>query len=435
MATVLGMRGTGDWAVPDDRPKNYREAVLRIYPNGQAPLTAIMSKMGSKKVDDYEFKFPYKALANQRAAVTGVYTDAILSTAYTTKATEGQLGDVVYFKMAAADVVHFRIGHQVVLRDASNEAVDVVGKVTSREANGASSYIGVRLLEADDNDATNDLSDCDTVMIISDINPHGGGMPEAISYGLSWRNNYCQIQKTPLSITNTARMTRTRSANDYKEMKREALEIHSIQLEKQSIFGIPTDNTGDNGQPEPTTAGLRYWIKTYASSNVFDYYTDNNALWNGEAWLAGGENWFDYSLEQVFRYGSQEKLALCGSQALMWINFLVKSVGTYNISVREAGYGIKVREWVTPQGTLMMMTHPLFTYEPTMRNSMMVVEPRYLKWCYLRDTRFLKAPPENETTITRRDALEEMFLTEGGYAIDYPEAMALFSGFGTTNSN
>ncbi len=50
----LGMRGTGDWQT-DQRPKNWREGILRLYPNGMAPLTAIMSMLGSEKTDDAEF--------------------------------------------------------------------------------------------------------------------------------------------------------------------------------------------------------------------------------------------------------------------------------------------------------------------------------------------------------------------------------------------
>lgn len=49
----LGMRGTGDWVV-DQRPKNWREQILYLYPNGMAPLTALLSKMKSEKVDDPE---------------------------------------------------------------------------------------------------------------------------------------------------------------------------------------------------------------------------------------------------------------------------------------------------------------------------------------------------------------------------------------------
>ena len=49
----LGMRGTGDWAT-DQRPKSWREGILYLYPNGQAPLTAIMSKLRSERCDDPE---------------------------------------------------------------------------------------------------------------------------------------------------------------------------------------------------------------------------------------------------------------------------------------------------------------------------------------------------------------------------------------------
>ena len=41
----LGMRGTGDYSVPDQRPKNYRDTILMLYPNGTAPLTAMLAKL------------------------------------------------------------------------------------------------------------------------------------------------------------------------------------------------------------------------------------------------------------------------------------------------------------------------------------------------------------------------------------------------------
>lgn len=48
---VLGMRGTGSWAA-DERPKNYREAILYLYPNDKAPLMSFLSKLGSESTDD-----------------------------------------------------------------------------------------------------------------------------------------------------------------------------------------------------------------------------------------------------------------------------------------------------------------------------------------------------------------------------------------------
>jgi hypothetical protein len=54
MGAFLGMRGNGDW-VTDQRPKNWRETMLFLYPNGSMPLTAIMSKMKSEKTDDPQY--------------------------------------------------------------------------------------------------------------------------------------------------------------------------------------------------------------------------------------------------------------------------------------------------------------------------------------------------------------------------------------------
>ena len=47
----LGLRGTGDF-VTDQRPKNWREQILRLYPNGKAPLTALLALMKNESTDD-----------------------------------------------------------------------------------------------------------------------------------------------------------------------------------------------------------------------------------------------------------------------------------------------------------------------------------------------------------------------------------------------
>lgn len=56
MPAIAGLRGTGDWGA-DERPKNFREYILWRDPNGMAPLTALLSKMGSESTDDPEFSW------------------------------------------------------------------------------------------------------------------------------------------------------------------------------------------------------------------------------------------------------------------------------------------------------------------------------------------------------------------------------------------
>lgn len=427
----VGMRGTGDWAT-DQRPLNWREMILYLYPNGMAPLTAIMSKMGSTKVDDPQFHWWTKKLSIQAGAVTNIYTDSGLSVAYTSGGTSG---DILYVKMAAALAGEFRTGHQVLLRDASDLTVDVNAKVTGRLISGANSYVQVKLLEADDNSSSGDLSDCDRILITGNINAEGAAMPDAVSYDPVKWYNYTQIFRTPLEITRTARRTTLRTGDQYQELKREALEYHSIEMEKAFLFGVPTEGTGDNGKPERTTLGLipavrgGYTGHGGDAGTVSDYTTESD--YDGQTWLQGGEHWLDTQLAEMFKYGKREKLAFCGDGTLLALNRIVKNGGDFAFNSTTKSYGINVVEWVTPLGKINLVTHPLFSQEVTLNNSMVVFEPENLKYRFIDDTQFYADKMDKNTGWTRRDGVKEEYLTEAGLEYHHPIGWGYLNGFGS----
>ena len=421
MTVHLGMRGTGNWAT-DQRPKNWRETILYLYPNGTAPLTAMMAMMGSERVNDPEFNWWTKTLAEQGGTVTNVYTDVAMSAAYVNG---GTAGTVLYIKAAEAVASEFRAGHQVMLRDASDLDVDVNAKVTSVVLNGTSSQIACKLLEADDNSTAGDLSDCDTILVVGNINSEGASMPDVLAYDPVKWYNYTQIFRTPLSITRTAKKTRLRTGDAYKEKKREALELHSIEMEKAFLYGIRTENTGANGQPERTTQGLI--AATKAGGTNANYVTDTD--YSGDTWLASGEEWLDETLEQIFRYGEGEKMAFVGSGTVLAINRLAKATGQLNLQPATMAYGLKVWEWITPFGSIFMKTHPLFSYEASTRNSMLIFEPKNLKYRFIDDTKFT-----DQSRTNTNDATEEEFLTEAGLEYHHPVGWGWLNGFGQTNT-
>lgn len=434
MAGFLGMRGTGSWAA-DQRPKNWREGILYLYPNGKAPLTAILSMLKSEPVDDPEYYWWTKNLATQNATLTGVYTD-VLSTPYTSG---GSAGDSLYLKMSAADESQFRIGHLVLIRDASDFTVDVVAKVTAVVSNGANSYAKVKLLEDDDNSSyAHDLSDADTLLIIGNVNEEGAAMPSAISYDPVKLYNYTQIWRTPLIITRTGKKTKLRTGDAYKELKREALEYHSIEMEKSLLWSIASENTGDGGYPERTTEGVIQTLRRLNSGNVVDFSL--LAGYDGKNWLdeGGGEDFLDTYLEQVFRYGSTEKLALCGSGALLGLNRLARAGAHMTLTPTTKDYGIDVTEWVTPFGKVFLKTHPLMSEEVTTRNGMLILDMQHIKLRTLDDTQFYaegdakKAGPG--TNAGRIDAQSEEFLTEAGLEVHHPYAHAYLNGIGLNNA-
>jgi hypothetical protein len=419
----LGMRGNGDWAT-DQRPKNWRETILYLYPNGDAPLTAVLSKMKEESTDDPEYNWWTKSLASQGGDVASIYTD-ILSTEYTTG---GAAGETVYAKMAAAVASEIRVGHQVLLRTSTVYADDTNAKVTAVVQNGASSYAACQLLMADP--TTTGLASCDTILVIGNINAEGAAMPDAIAYDPTKLYNYTQIFRTPLEITRTARKTKLRTGDQYKEAKREALEIHGIEMEKAFIWGIRTENTGSNGKPERTTGGIIQWIED--NSGVSDDFTTNTDF-TDTSWLAEGEEWLDAQLEEIFRYGSDERLAFCGSLVILAINKLVKEYGNYEFTPKTTSYGIRVMEWVTPFGVIHMKRHPLFSYETTNQRQMLVLEPKDLRYRYVDDTTFYDDPAKKNTGWTRRDGTKEEFLTECGLELHHPQKFGYLNGFGSDN--
>jgi hypothetical protein len=431
---ILGMRGTGDWT-DGQRPKSWREQIFYLYPNGMAPLTAMLSMMGSEKVDDAEFNWWTQEQTAVGGAVSGVYTLPDLSVAYTNG---GVKGDVVYLQITTTLAERIRKGHQILMRDASDYRVDVVGKVIDVTRGTTNSVLAVRLLENDDNSIAHDLSDCDTFKIIGNINPEGGEMPDAISLNPVKVYNYTQIFRTPLSITRTARLTKLRTGDAYQKMKAEALEVHSWEMELAVLWGIKTEEVGDNGKPERTTMGLINFIRQYAADNCRDYTLETDTAYKSKPWTTAGEVWLKNMLEQIFRYGAEEKLCLCGSGFLLGIDALAQTSGQLMLEPGQEVYGMRIREWMTPFGSIKMKTHPLFSYDATTRNMGIIIEPRELKFKYITDTEFFgenssKQHPDGYGS-RRIDGTCEEFLTEAGLEFGLPQKCAVLNGVGLDNT-
>jgi hypothetical protein len=428
----LGMRGTGDW-VTNQRPENWRQQILKLYPNGMAPLTAILSMMSSKKVDDAHFHWWTQAMGDVTGAVNGVYTIADLSVPY---AGGGVTGDTLFVQVLTTLANRIRQGHQILLRDASDWRVDVNGKITEVHRGTTYSVLAVRLLENDDNSPDHDLSNCDTLKIIGNINPEGGEMPDAIALNPVEVYNYTQIFRTPLSMTRTAFNTNLRTPNDYQKAKAECLENHSWEIELAFLFGIRTINIGDNGKPERTTMGNVNFIRQYMPANCDDYTL--NPVYAGQTWAAGGEVWFKAILEQIFRYGSNEKLALVGSGVLLGIDALAMTGGQVNLAPGQKDYGLEITTWRTSFGTIHMKTHPLFSFDATTRNMMLIIEPRELEYEYITDTTFYgesKSTTHSSGYGQRRvDGLVEEYLTEAGLLFGLPQKCAVLNGVGLNNN-
>lgn len=373
---VLGMRGSGSYASPDERPKNYREMILLLYPNAKAPLTAMLSKLKDEDTDDASFKIFTKDVPAQVSNATASFTSG---------ATSITVGDGTIYKVGHAILDVLTLEVMWVTGVAGAVLTVARGKGTSAFASSGSA---------------------DPLLIVGSHHEEGAGVPTAIAYNPSVVENFTQIFRNSLNITNTAKMTRLRTGDAIAEARRESLELHAIEMEKAFLFGAKLEDTGGS-QPNRTTGGLN----SFLSTNVQDFA--------GSVTIDSWENF----LEAAFRYGSSEKLCLLGGRALNVLNKIARAYGTVNITPQAETYGMYMLTWITPFGVLQLKLHPLLSIDSTFTSWGFIIDPAHIVYRYLkgRDTQYLEnrqAPGD--------DAQIDEWLGECGLELQHEKVHGVF---------
>jgi hypothetical protein len=378
MAAIAGLRGTGDWGT-DERPKNFREAILWRDPNGVTPLTALMSKAKSASTDDAEFNWWEEQLNQVRVQsdATGASSSST-SLGLVSGGLDLVVGDLLLVEKADSATYDNEI---VEVSSVTSDTAIVVRRAqcgTSAAATGASAYltkIGNRFSE-------------------------GSGSPEASSRNPTKLYNYCQIFKTAYELTNTAKVTRTRTGDPLKNDKKRKMFDHSVAMELAFLWGRRHETTGPNGKPLRTTGGLR----SFLSSNVTVFSTTPTVNTVLDALYPV----FDYSGEGA----GDERIIFAGNGALNSFNKMI--AGASNVNVEFAGvistYGMKLQQFVTPQGIFYIKTHPLMNTHPRFKNSMFVINGAGLRYRHLRDTKAQEGIQENDEDTTKGQWLSEVGL-------------------------
>lgn len=386
---ALGLRGTGAFATngtpgsSDQRPKNWREMMLMLFPNGEMPLTALLSKLSSQGTDDPEFNWWEKGLPSQRTLVNGAQTDVDTS-------------------IEVDDGSIFKAGH-VVLNERTNEVFFVT---TDPAANTLTVVRGKGEVVAAA------MNDNDPVLIIGTVHEEGADAPNIVTYSPTKVFNYCQIFRTTLGQTRTAKKTKLRwdATGPYREAKREALQLHGIEMEKAFLFGQRLEETGPNGQPRRTTRGVRRFITT----NVLTDIDTNGSFTDAD---------FTRIFEEVFRYGNSEKFALAGSTAISVLNSWAKNSNIQvNMESTAGTYGMKISHIVTPFGDLYFKNHPLLSDHPVYRRDMFILDLPFLRYRFVDDTTF-----KTNIQSPSVDASKDEFLTECGLEMWHEKAFSYIS--------
>jgi hypothetical protein len=440
MSAFLGMRGTGDWLL-NQVPESWAQYILYEYPNGSAPLFAMQSMFRQESVDSHTYHWWTKTLPTQAGTLTSIYIDAGLGTEYvyaSHQSTHGIANATVYAKMALALAQEFKPGHIVRMVDTDQLDAYISGRVIDVVYNGASSYVAVKLFEADDNHSSAssyNMATMDRIMIIDSVYPDGSVAPEALAYDPVEYDNYVQNHRHTLDLTHQAIATSLRTGDAYKEAKRECAELHSIGIEKGAFFNYKYSGTGDNRQPLRVSQGLYEFMKENNSTNIKNYATDTASDFAGKTWLQAGEYWLDKAITDLATYIPRgEVMAFCGNEAWLGIQRLAKTYGNIQLTPSSPAYGISVNTWI---GALNVhfKTHPLFSYETTFKKMVVLLLPENCKFCPLvggglnLNTRF-----EKDMQLPGQHAKVDGYATTGGWKWYHPNQFMILKNVGADNT-
>jgi hypothetical protein len=407
MATIQGLYDTADF-LSTQRPNDWREGMLLYYPSGKFPLTALTSVMKKETCKDPQFNWHEKEWSSRRVALNLDLTDVATG-------------------LTLVSGALMLVPGTLMLIEESGELIEVTTGASDDTGTGLviRRSVGTVAAAAVDHDAAGINP---YLTIVGTAHEEGVDTPEAVHIQPVTRTNYTQIFRNSLKLTRTAQNTYLRTGEQVKESKREALENHATDMERAWFWGQASELlSGD--QPKRTTDGIVQVIRDNGDSD------NENDFSGADFTVTLMEQW----LQNVFRYGSTQKVCFCGNTFLMVINQAIRLAGftQYQLTSQERIYGMNIQRLLCPFGEVFMKPHPLFNAMPGGLNpdaggayyswgeTGVFIDMQYLKYRPLRnsDTKYLANRQGNGI-----DGLTSEYLTEAGLEVGVAKAHSIWTG-------
>jgi hypothetical protein len=360
MSGIAGLRGTGDWGT-DERPKNFREGILRFSPDGDAPLFAMSAKAGKKSVNDPEFAWWAESNNLFRLQVNGALgsgdTTITVDSADPTASTMTALyGTATHLK--GGDLLLVEKTDQATF---DNEIVMVDTVLSDTQ---------FTVLRGQGGTSAASISDDVYLTLIGSAYAEGTAAPRATSKNPVKFSNYIQIFKDSYEITGTADNTEARTGSAWSNDKKRKSFKHSADIEWSILFGRKSEQTGENGKPLRFMGGLREQIPQATPAN------GGRTTVFGSAVSAAT---FADAVSPVFDFdfgGGDTRMGYCGNHVRTELGKVIQATTGIRMELGSTikVYGQSFQEFIMPQGRLLLKSHPLLSRHPRFMKSMFVVD-------------------------------------------------------------
>lgn len=223
--------------------------------------------------------------------------------------------------------------------------------------------------------------------------------PTSIATNPYPRTNMTQIFRDSWDISGTAQAVTYKFGDRMAKNKMDAAMMHAESIERTIIWGKKHNGVVNNKphrQMDGVLAQLRSNIfaapATGLTRRVMDDYCERLFSKN----IKGKPN---------------ERITFCGNVALRALNEIAWRYGDYQIAVKENEFGIDVRRFISPFGTITLMPHPLMNDSPAWSTDLYSLHPAAMEMHWLRRT-FHESEATNGSASDLRDAKSGVFTSE-----------------------
>lgn len=327
--------------------RSFSDVILRLFPNGSAPLFALASQTGKKKAKSSTHGYFSKTMTF--VSTTSTAGDTSGATTLTVGSTTGMTANMVLHNLRTRESVR--------IVSVTNSTQVVVSRAFGRVAAAA-------------------MNAADKIIQVGTAFAEGSQRPGARQLATVYVANYTQIFRNAWGLTDTARASLSEIGySNVAESRKDCSLFHSVDMESAILWGqAKMDTTGS--QPVHSTQGVIDAIYEYASGNVnpaasTTTYTQLVAL---------VEEFFNYSTDIG---NNNERVGFCDRLAMKVLTDVGRKSGQIQIMQEQTGFGMKYTSFRFYQGTINLIQHPLMNgLDPTAGN-MLVMDLAALKLAYM----------------------------------------------------
>jgi len=310
--------------------RSFSNMILRLFPNGSAPLFALTGEAGRKRAKASTHGYFTKHFAITKPKVDGAKVAG--DTSITFDSTAGIVPGMVF---------------QV---PATRENIRCTSVTSSTVAVFQRSFGGV---------AAGAIADNAELILVGNAHTEASTRPTERSMAAVYVPNYTSILRNAWALSDTARASLAEAGyNNVAENKLDCMTFHSTDFESQMIWGQPVAPVADaaTGKLIHSTQGFIDAMNQYASSNIQTAAATTN--------YSELVDLVDPALSQSTSkdaMGRKERTIFCDNLAMKVFHDIGMNSADVNMTIDSTTFGMQFTEFRTYRGSFRLLEHPLLS--------------------------------------------------------------------------